>query len=200
MPPLLTFDNAVACREPPGLASPAARAPCLEAFVLSTMMEPRQVRQPAGPRSRLAVADANAERTQMADSSSITDLVKRLRRGDSDAARELFAYYADRLRRLAEQHLSRRLAGRVEAEDVVQSALRTFFSRSARGEFQIDSRADLWHLLVRITVVKARQQARHHQAARRDVRVEQGEGDEDWLLRGRFSMLSRTRHRLIGRV
>jgi RNA polymerase sigma-70 factor (ECF subfamily) len=127
------------------------------------------------------VVDANAVRTQMADSSSITALVTRLRSGDSDAARELFTYYADRLSGLAEQHLSRKLAGRVEPEDVVESALRTFFLRSARGEFQIDSRAELWQLLVRITVVKAREQARFHRAARRDVGAEQGQGDEDWL-------------------
>jgi RNA polymerase sigma-70 factor (ECF subfamily) len=127
------------------------------------------------------VVDGNAERIPMADSISITDLVKRLRNGESEAAGKLFACYADRLSRLAEQHLSRKLAGRVAAEDVVQSALRTFFLRSARGEFHIDSRAELWQLLVKITVVKAREQARHHRAARRDVEVEQGQDDQNWL-------------------
>jgi hypothetical protein len=82
----------------------------------------------------------------MDDATSITELVRRYRHGDPQAAQRLFACYAQRLNRLAEQCLDRRLAGRVEGEDVVQSALRTFFRRSLRGEFQIDSAAQLWQL------------------------------------------------------
>lgn len=114
-------------------------------------------------------------------SSSLTNVVQRYRQGDPDAARELFGYYAQRLSRLAEQYISRRLAGRVDGDDVVQSVFRTFFRRTAQGEFQIDSSAQLWQLLVRITVRKARSQGRYHTAAVRDVRAEQPGGGEDWL-------------------
>ena len=76
----------------------------------------------------------------MDEPTALTDLVRRHRDGDPEAARELFAWYAQRLSHLAEQHLSHKLSGRVDGDDVVQSVFRTFFRRTARGEFQIDSR------------------------------------------------------------
>ena len=118
----------------------------------------------------------------MDEPTSLTDLVRRHRQGDPEAARQLFAYYAHRLSRLAEHHLSRKLAGRLDGDDIVQSAFRTFFLRTARGEFQIDSREQLWQLLVKITITKAREQGRRHTADVRDVGTEQAGADEDWLL------------------
>jgi RNA polymerase sigma-70 factor, ECF subfamily len=73
---------------------------------------------------------------------------------------------------LAERHLSRKVAGRVGGEDVVQSVFRTFFGRCARGEFQIDSSAQLWQLLVTLTLRKARAEARRHLAGKRDAGAE----------------------------
>ena len=102
----------------------------------------------------------------------VLQLVDRWRRGDAAAAEKLFARYADRLTRLAEQHLSRKLAGRVDGEDVVQSVFRTFFRRSAEGEFRIDGSVDIWRLLVKITVLKARAKGRFHMAAKRDLSAE----------------------------
>lgn len=118
----------------------------------------------------------------MDDPSFLADLVQRHRLGDPEAAGQLFAYYAQRLGRLAEQHLSRKLAGRVESEDVVQSVFRTFFRRAAAGEFRIDSSAQLWQLLVRITIRKARGLGRYHTAAVRDVALEQPEALNDAVL------------------
>jgi RNA polymerase sigma factor (sigma-70 family) len=102
----------------------------------------------------------------------ITELVVRLRGGDPRAAEELFAHYANRLTRLAEQHLSHKLAARLDGADVVQSVFRTFFRRSAAGEFRIDSSAELWRLLVQITLQKARAYGRQHTAGVRDVGAE----------------------------
>jgi RNA polymerase sigma-70 factor (ECF subfamily) len=110
----------------------------------------------------------------------IPDLLARLRSGDQAAAAELFRRYAQRLAHLAEQHLSRSLAGRLDGQDVVQSVFRTFFERCARGEFRIDSSAQLWQLLVKITILKARAEARRHLAERRDVRAEAA-GADAWL-------------------
>ncbi len=117
----------------------------------------------------------------MDQDSSPTELVRRYREGDPEAARALFKRYAQSLGGLTAQHLSRKLAGRVEAEDVVQSVFRTFFHRLTRGEFQIDARTQLWQLLVKITVLKARAQGRRHTAAVRDVAIEEPGGAEDWL-------------------
>jgi RNA polymerase sigma-70 factor (ECF subfamily) len=100
---------------------------------------------------------------------------------DQQAAAAIFARYSQRLIRLAEVHLSRKLAGRVDGEEVVQSAFRTFFERNRRGEFKIDGSVQLWQLLVRITLLKARAKARHHTAGMRNVRAE-ATGDHDaWL-------------------
>lgn len=106
------------------------------------------------------------------------ELVRRLRTGDSEAARQLFDRYVHQLVLLAQRHLSDQLAGRLDGEDIVQSALRSFFSREARGEFQIDSSAQLCRLLVKMTINKARAKARHHTARRRSVSSEAPIGDE----------------------
>jgi DNA-directed RNA polymerase specialized sigma24 family protein len=110
----------------------------------------------------------------------LNDLVRRLRANDPRAADEVYAVYAQRLTRLAERHLSRRVAQREDGEDVVQSALRTFFRRQSEGEFRLDSNDELWRLLARITLMKARAKARRHTAAARDVGAEAG-GDAWWL-------------------
>ena len=105
--------------------------------------------------------------------SPIPELVERLRGGDPHAAEAIFARYAQRLTCLAEQQLSRKLAARLDGADVVQSVFRTFFRRSAAGEFRIDSSGELWRLLVRITLQKARAMSRHHTASVRDVAAEE---------------------------
>jgi RNA polymerase sigma factor (sigma-70 family) len=100
------------------------------------------------------------------------DWNERLKRGDPEAAEQVFARYADALAQLAGRNLSPRLAPRLDSADVVQSAFRTFFRRSAQGEFKIDSSTQLWRLLAKITLLKARAHARRHLADQRDVRAE----------------------------
>ena len=110
------------------------------------------------------------------DSHSLADhLISRVRAGDDAAAEAVFMKYAEQLARLAEQNLSQRVARRVDGADVVQSVFRTFFVRAERGEFQISSSAELWKLLVQITLNKARQQGRRNSAGLRDVRRETNE-------------------------
>lgn len=108
---------------------------------------------------------------------SVPDLVRRWGDGDTVAAARLFDRYGQQLTRVAEQYLSRKLAGRVDGEDVVQSVFRTFFRRCTAGEFQIDSSGQLWHLLVKITVLKARAQGRYHSQQKRSVGAEAAPDD-----------------------
>ena len=115
----------------------------------------------------------------MGENDPVPDAVRRLREGDPQAADALFALDAWRLTRIAEQHLSDKLAGRLDGEDVVQSVFRTFFRRGAAGEFRIDTSAQLWRLLVTITLRKVAAQARRHTADIRDVAAE-ASGDS-WL-------------------
>jgi len=49
-------------------------------------------------------------------------LLDRLRAGDPGAAEDLFARHRDRLRRMVDMRLDRRLQGRVDASDVIQEA------------------------------------------------------------------------------
>jgi RNA polymerase sigma factor (sigma-70 family) len=112
----------------------------------------------------------------------IAELAARLQGGDPRAAEEIFARYAQRLTFLAEQQLSRKLAARFDGADVVQSVFRTFFRRSAAGEFRIDSSAELWRLLVRITLQKARAYGRQHTAGVRDVTAEAPGGGAAFLI------------------
>jgi RNA polymerase sigma-70 factor (ECF subfamily) len=116
----------------------------------------------------------------MDETTPVAELVQRLRAGDSRAAETLFHRYARRLSRLAGQHLSRKLAGRIDGEDVVQSVFRTFFRRHAEGEFRIEGDAQLWRLLVKITVLKTRAKGRAHTAAMRDATAEVA-GPDAWL-------------------
>ncbi|WP_197526971.1 protein kinase domain-containing protein [Pirellulimonas nuda] len=92
------------------------------------------------------------------------------RAGDSRAATELFDRYVARLVGLARSRLSRGMQRRVDPEDVVQSAYRSFFVRAADGDFTLQHSGDLWRLLAQITLNKLRKQAERHTAARRDLR------------------------------
>ncbi len=116
----------------------------------------------------------------MPDAADSLDLVERFRRGDADAARLLFEQYARRLVALAERHLSERFAGRLDGEDVVQSAFRSFFQRTADGRLRIDGSSQLWQLLVRITLTKVNERVRYHDAGKRKAAAESPEG-EAWL-------------------
>ncbi len=105
------------------------------------------------------------------------ELIERCRRGDQDAARDLFDAYVERLLPLARRRISQRLASRVDAEDIVQSVFRTFFARLKDDRFEISSQDDLFRLLVRITVHKTLRQIAHHKAAKRDPSLETGHSD-----------------------
>jgi RNA polymerase sigma factor (sigma-70 family) len=117
----------------------------------------------------------------MEDSDPVADWIRRCNAADPHAAELLFARYASRLTQIAEQHLSRRIAAREGGEDVVQSVFRTFFRRSAEGQFQIDSSAQLWRLLVKITLQKVRTRARHHSAKKRSAAAEVRPEDDSWV-------------------
>src|SRR5256885_2097714 len=83
-----------------------------------------------------------------------------------------FASDVSELIGVAEAQLSGKLAGRLDGEDVVQSVFRTFFRRSAAGEFQVDASDQLWRLLLTITLRKVRAKARRETAEKRDAGAE----------------------------
>lgn len=93
--------------------------------------------------------------------------------GDAGAAEAIFARYVTRLIALARRRISPRLAQRIDPEDVVQSAYRSFFVRAAQGDFVLRRGGDLWRLLAAITLNKLRHQVDRHTAARRNLAREQ---------------------------
>src|SRR5437016_3224830 len=101
------------------------------------------------------------------------ELLARCRQHDPAAAEALFQRYVERLTRLARSRLSRKLAARVDAEDVVLSAFRSFFLLARGAEIVLRQSGDLWRLLVRITLRKVYRNARRHQADCRNVDREQ---------------------------
>jgi RNA polymerase sigma factor (sigma-70 family) len=78
-------------------------------------------------------------------------IVSRLEAVTDSTAAAMDDQYRRRLCQLVEREMNRRFRRREDPEDVVQSAFRTFYRRSAQGEFRIDSSADLWRLLETIT-------------------------------------------------
>lgn len=101
------------------------------------------------------------------------DLVDRFLDGDDSAATEIFQRYIDRLTRLARARLSLKLARRVDADDVVLSAWRSFFSGAKEGRLRIERSGDLWALLTRMTLFKLYRAGRRHRAGRRSLHREE---------------------------
>jgi RNA polymerase sigma factor (sigma-70 family) len=113
------------------------------------------------------------------------DLFHRLSAGDEDAAQEVFQQYLERLTALARSRLSARLRSRIDPDDIVMSAYRSFFLRARRGEFRLAPGNDLWHLLVEITLHKLYRQAAYHAAQRRSYRREIVNSEESPAARSR---------------
>ena len=110
------------------------------------------------------------------DHENSKQLLQRIRLGDEQAAAELMDHYADRLVALARTRLSKKLARRLDPEDVVQSACRSFFRNTRAGHYDVRDSDDLWRLLAAITVHKALRQVKRHLAAKRDPGKEDSTG------------------------
>src|SRR5580692_4035275 len=98
-------------------------------------------------------------------------LLKDLRHGDEDAAAHLFQRYGRRLTALVRARTSHSLANRIDPDDVVQSVFRTFFLRVRDGHYDVPAGAQLWGLLLTITLSKLRNHENYHLAAKRDARL-----------------------------
>lgn len=105
----------------------------------------------------------------MAAENDFDRFMDRLRRGDEDAATEVFSRYAQRLIALARSQLDSWIRTRVEPEDVVQSVFRSFFSRVKAEQFQLGDWDNLWTVLTLITVRKCANRSEFWRAAKRDL-------------------------------
>ena len=115
----------------------------------------------------------------MTDSQHRKSVAARLKADTDLAANELDEQYRSRLCQLVEREMNQRFRRREDPEDVVQSAFRTFYRRSARGEFHIDCSVDLWRLLETITRHKILKHIEKQGAGKRNPKHEEyPEGDD----------------------
>jgi RNA polymerase sigma-70 factor (ECF subfamily) len=82
------------------------------------------------------------------DSSSLEDLLERVRNRDATAVAETFARYRDRLRRMVRLRLDRRLQGRVDPSDVLQEAYLDVAARAAEYAGKPEMPFFLWLRMV----------------------------------------------------
>lgn len=97
--------------------------------------------------------------------------VRRLTSASEDAATQIYLRYAQRLQALSRQQVAADLAGRVDAEDIVQSVFRTFFRRVQAEDYDVPDGEELWKLVLVIGLNKVRSAGTFHRAAKRDVRA-----------------------------
>jgi RNA polymerase sigma-70 factor (ECF subfamily) len=111
---------------------------------------------------------------------SFEELMVRLRQGDEAAARHIFEEYAERLIALARSRLGQRLQQKVDPEDVLQSVYRSFFTRHARGQLQLEGWDGLWGMLTVITLRKCGRWVERFTSQKRNIAAEvspAGDGD-----------------------
>jgi RNA polymerase sigma-70 factor (ECF subfamily) len=117
------------------------------------------------------------------EAAQFTDLIRRVRAGNEEAAADLVRRYEPAIRRVVRVHLrDPRLRRVLDSMDVCQSVLATFFVRANLGQYELDSPESLLKLLATIARNKLSNQANRQQAARRDLRRDQVLRDRDALL------------------
>jgi RNA polymerase sigma factor (sigma-70 family) len=108
----------------------------------------------------------------MADESPLTEWGQQLKSPDprerEKAARNITQAYTAQLLQVIKYRFNRRLAGRVDPEDVLQSVLASFFNRDA----SFANRNLMFAYLREIAIHKAQNVGRAHRRQRRDVRRE----------------------------
>jgi RNA polymerase sigma-70 factor (ECF subfamily) len=120
-----------------------------------------------------------------ATNDSFPDFMARLRAGDSAAPRELFRRFTRQLVALARDRFGPPIGHKVDPEDVVQSAYKSFFCRYGDGNLEAGNWNSLWGLLTLITLRKCAERVAYHRAECRDAAREVSgphggaHGDED---------------------
>jgi RNA polymerase sigma-70 factor (ECF subfamily) len=110
-----------------------------------------------------------AEKGVMSPNNSFAELMARLRAGEDAAAREVFRRFTRQLIALANRQFGAVLKHKVDPEDVVQSAYKSFFVRFGEGKIEVGNWDSLWGLLTLITLRKCADRAAYYGAQRRDA-------------------------------
>lgn len=105
------------------------------------------------------------------ESTRISSLVARVRKGDAEAACELLETYEKEIRlEVRMRLLGTSLRQHLESMDICQSVFASFFIRVGLGQYTLDTSEDLIHLLTYLVKNKVIDETRRQNAARRDSR------------------------------
>jgi RNA polymerase sigma factor (sigma-70 family) len=115
--------------------------------------------------------------------SPFATLFARVRAGDQDAAARLVFEYESQIRRVIRIRMSPTLRRQLDSIDICQSVMGEFFVRSALGQFELQSPAQLARLLATIARNKllnevARQRTKKRSAHHEEVAAEQNVIDD----------------------
>jgi RNA polymerase sigma factor (sigma-70 family) len=102
----------------------------------------------------------------------------RLSEGTTSAAELVDERFRQKLCSLVENELHQRFAARLDPEDVVQPAMRSFFRGIDRKGWRVESEEALWGLLAAITRTKIKKTVEQQTAEKREP---DREVDGDWL-------------------
>lgn len=108
----------------------------------------------------------------MRDGHSFEAVKNRLARNTHSAAEEVSARHFERIVRLVRAQIGRRYQSKIDAEDIANSVLKSFFLRYADGRDGLSDWQGLWCLLSRIAVNKLRNRVRDLRRKKRDVGLE----------------------------
>jgi RNA polymerase sigma-70 factor (ECF subfamily) len=129
--------------------------------------------------SWLEIFDIPSGSFAVPEESEFRQLIRRVRERDQEAAQELVRCYESAILRVVRIHMrDARLRRVLDSADICQSVLASFFVRTALGQYEIESPAQLLNLLTTITRNKLTNQANRLRAQRRDIRRECTIGDQ----------------------
>lgn len=118
---------------------------------------------------------------------SFNEVMSRLKAGDQDAARVVFDRFTGRLIAMVRSRIPNQVAAKFDADDVIQSAYRSFFIHQREGQYDwLEGWGSLWSLLAQIAARKCGRKLGYFHAAKRnatrEVTVEfSGDSDaSDW--------------------
>lgn len=124
----------------------------------------------------------------MPEDDDFSGLIRRVRSGDAEAARELIRRYEPAIRREARLRLGPSLKPVFDSIDLCQSVLGSFFVRVAAGQYEIEAPGGLMKLLLAMTRNKVREKARKPREARLGAHEPAAGGADpaDLVLNGEF--------------
>jgi RNA polymerase sigma-70 factor (ECF subfamily) len=115
----------------------------------------------------------------MSEQDTFADFIRRIRAGDEEAAVEMVRRYEPLIRREIRLQLEdRRLARLFDSVDICQSVLKSFFFRTAAGQYDLNTPEQLQRLLVTMARNKLASAARGQYRQRRDQRRVAAAGGE----------------------